>query len=58
MNRRPLFNNKTKEGEYIEKEFKSIPYIFIPAYKNNNFIMPDRVLEKGEAAKRRKKIIT
>lgn len=27
--------------------------MFIPAHKNNTFIMPDRVLEKGEGAKRR-----
>ena len=53
MARRPVFNNNTKEGDLIDKEVKSIPYMFIPAFKNNTFIMPDRVLEKGEAAKRR-----
>ena len=53
MNRRPDFNNRIKEGELLDKEVKSIPYMLIPGNKNNTFIMPDRVLEKGEAAKRR-----
>jgi hypothetical protein len=31
---------------------KPIPYIFVPKYKNETFIMPDRVFEKGKAGKR------
>ena len=49
---RPRFNNKTKEGELIDGVVKCVPYRFIPGYKNNTFIMPDRVFEKGNAAKR------
>jgi hypothetical protein len=49
---RPEFNNKTKEGELIDVDFKPIPYVFVPAYKNNTFIMPNRVFEKGNAGKR------
>lgn len=49
---RPFFNNKTKEGELLEAEVKPIPYIFVPKYKNETFIMPDRVFEKGKAGKR------
>jgi hypothetical protein len=47
-----MFNNKTKDGELLDEDIKPIPYVFIPGYKNNTFIMPDRVLEKGDAAKR------
>lgn len=40
---RPLFNNKTREGELLDMEFKPVPYLFVPGYKNETFIMPDRV---------------
>ena len=53
---RPLFNNKTKEGELLDKKSKLIPYVFIPKYKNETFTMPNRVFEKGKAGKRCKKI--
>lgn len=46
------FNNKTKEGEFFEKNPPQVPYLFIPKYKNETFIMPDRIFEKGEAGKR------
>jgi hypothetical protein len=49
---RPKFNNKTKEGELIDADLRPTPYSFIPSYKNNTFIMPDRVFEKGSAGKR------
>jgi hypothetical protein len=49
---RPLFNNKTKEGDLIDLEFKGVPYVFVPGFKNNTFIMPNRVFEKGKAGKR------
>lgn len=42
FNHRPFFNNKTKEGQLIDVEFKPVPYVFIPGYKNDTFIMPDR----------------
>ena len=31
---------------------RSVPYLFIPKYKNETFIMPDRVFAKGKAGKR------
>jgi hypothetical protein len=49
---RPQFNNKTKDGELIDGRVQSVPYVFIPKYKNETFIMPDRVFEKGKAGKR------
>ena len=49
---RPLFNNKTKHGEFIDGKVKPIPYMFIPKYKNDTFIMPNRVFAKGRAGKR------
>jgi len=38
-----LFNNKTKQGGLFQEQPHQIPYLFIPKYKNDNFIMPDRV---------------
>lgn len=49
---RPFFNNKTKPGNLLDKQVKQIPYYFIPGYKNETFIMPNRVFEKGKAGKR------
>lgn len=49
---RPLFNNKTREGSFLDAEIKPVPYKFIPKYKNDTFIMPSRVFEKGKAGKR------
>jgi hypothetical protein len=52
LQNRPQFNNKTKEGELIDDDLRPNPYNFIPGYKNNTFIMPSRVFEKGNAGKR------
>lgn len=52
LQERKLFNNKTKEGGLIDNSVKPIPYKFIPKYKNDTFIMPDRVFAKGKAGRR------
>lgn len=52
LEERKLFNNKTKEGGLLDNKIKPVPYLFIPKYKNDTFIMPDRVFAKGKAAKR------
>lgn len=52
LQERKLFNNKTKEGGLIDSQVKPIPYKFIPKYKNDTFIMPDRVFAKGKAGRR------
>lgn len=40
---RPMFNNKTREGELIDAQIRPVPYLFIPGFKSNDFIAPDRV---------------
>jgi hypothetical protein len=34
MEKRPLFNNKTKEGGLLDGEMKLVSYRFIPKYRN------------------------
>jgi hypothetical protein len=34
LEERSLFNNKTKQGGFIDDKFKPVPYIFIPKHKN------------------------
>jgi hypothetical protein len=52
LEKRPQFNNKTKEGSFLDSDIKAVPYKFIPKYKNETFIMPQRVFERGRAGKR------
>ena len=52
IERRKAFNNKTREGNFFEPAPPQIPYLFIPKYKNDTFIMPDRVFATGQAGKR------
>ena len=50
---RPFYNNKTsKQGEMFDRQTRNVPYLFIPKYKNDTFIMPDRAFVKGKNAKR------
>lgn len=44
LEQRPLFNNKTrKQSQLLDTDIHPVPYKFIPKYKNETFIMPNRV---------------
>ena len=47
MESRRQFNNKTKEGGFFTPQPPQNSYLFIPKYKNDTFIMPDKVFAKG-----------
>lgn len=52
MEQPKTFNNKTREGSFFTPQPPQNPYLFIPKYKNDTFIMPDRVFAKGQSGKR------